>query len=70
MKRYVLWLDYGGYEGWRPTQFDTLEEVYTEIKNGGTYGQPFEIMQTTPFAPVQIPDNHQETQESAQGGQK
>lgn len=30
-KKYILWIDYG-YEGWKPTGFDTLKEALEHEK--------------------------------------
>ncbi len=49
MKRYILWLNYGSYEGWRPEQFDTVVEIYAYIQGGNTNGQPFEITERLEF---------------------
>ena len=55
MKRYILWLDYGCYEGWHPESFDTLPELYEHIKNGGTYSQPFEITEKLELFRGEVP---------------
>jgi hypothetical protein len=66
MKQYVMWVDFDP-EGWAPYEFDSLEEALAAGKGGSYHGYPFVIMQSLP---VQSPENHQETQDSAQGGQK
>ena len=48
-QRYILWLDYGNYEGWRPSGFETLADLYNAIKDGCTFGQPFEVTERLPF---------------------
>jgi hypothetical protein len=35
-KRYIVWSDSGG-DGWSWTEFDTLEQVYAYLVNGGSY---------------------------------
>lgn len=42
MKPWIVWLNYGSYEGWRPHDFETEAEAIEFIKTG-CYGQPFEL---------------------------
>jgi len=34
---YIRWLDYGAYEGWKPTSYDTLIEALTDINYGNNF---------------------------------
>lgn len=32
--KFTIWVDYGAYKGWHPSDFKTLEEVKKAIKEG------------------------------------
>ena len=45
-KPYAVWIDYGCYEGWKPSWFDTPEEAVKFVESGTTSGNPFVITKT------------------------
>jgi len=38
MKEWIIWVDGGCYEGWRPVEYDTREKALEALKANDYYG--------------------------------
>ena len=46
---FIIWLDYGRYEGWQPLRFRTLADLKAAVQNGETHGHPFVVTLEIPL---------------------